>query len=152
MSARLTCQLTPASRTTALIDAFERRDESGAPLYASLLRENCFAIRGNALLSISLILERWDWRDRFINERMTFTRVKKEIAFRTFSASGPVPTLVGLVMNAQEMDGVYFFSRPYLLHAQASVNRTGLAGRPGARYGETIPYMFTGAHVKLENR
>lgn len=138
-------------KTTLLMDCFEQLDDSGQPLYQTLLLTDCFFVcRQGACYGVSLWIERWDWRGRFQNDFMTFSRLKQNIAGRCFALCGRESPAVLQQIFLQEdwAAGHICFSRAVLLHAQCSANRAGFGSRACSdtrRYGETAQYLITGA-------
>ena len=85
MDNHLACACSTRLKTTLLMDRFERRDENGQPLYRELHLTDCFCVcRQGGCYAVSLWIERWDWRGRFQNDFMTFSRFKQNIAGDAF--------------------------------------------------------------------
>lgn len=128
-------------RTTELIDALCTRTESGEPLCTELLLKNCLAVGNEDVFSVSLLLRRFDWREDFINDFMTFSRFRS-LTMRSYDSGGNYPALISQILKLDRREGWHEFDRAVLLHAQDS----GRCRTSGSRkFGQTCTYMFTGA-------
>jgi len=136
-------------RSIDLMDSLERCNQAGEKEFNCILLTDCFWIKKDFEYAVSLIIEKWDWREPFINDFMTFSRFKKNVAAKHFDNSNDkVPAVVSQVLDVPSVDVKFPFSRVVLLHAQNSGNRVGFGSNSfcqGMRYGETSTYMFTGA-------
>ena len=134
-----------------MLDAFDRRDEKGILLYDRLVLSRCFFVGQADCFTVSLILRRWNFKEPFSNDLMTFTRFRKTVAGRYFSYEDKgAPEIVRQVLALPMAEGALPLSCPVLLHAQNSGNRMGYGGPYGAstRYGETTAYVFTDRILK----
>lgn len=154
MDNHLACACSTRLKTTLLMDRFERRDENGQPLYRELHLTDCFCVcRQGGCYAVSLWIERWDWRGRFQNDFMTFSRFKQNIAGRCFSVCGKgLPAVIQQIFLQKDWEvGRFLFPDAVLLHAQRSADRAGFGSsiRTGIkRYGETGQYLITGATLR----
>lgn len=154
MDNHLACACSTRLKTTLLMDRFERRDENGQPLYRELHLTDCFCVcRQGGCYAVSLWIERWDWRGRFQNDFMTFSRFKQNIAGRCFSVCGKGwPAVIQQIFLQKDWEvGRFLFPDAVLLHAQRSADRAGFGSsiRTGIkRYGETGQYLITGVTLR----
>lgn len=141
MCARMEVEWKSSLRTTALIDALCTRSDSGEPLYSELLLKNCFSIGTDSKFSVSLLLCRFDWRENFINDFMTFSRFRK-LTGHCYEDGENHPAIIQQVLLLDRSEGLREFERAVLLHAQDS-GRCKMSC--GTKFGQTGTYMFTSA-------
>lgn len=144
------------TRTVDLMDKFEGL--SGEKPYERLIIKRAFCIRVGAKFEfVDLVLERS--RNREYQGNITFTEFKK----------GNIDDLKRYVQSQFTEDNIArclktgeikLFSKPYLLRAQNSRNRSGYGWEwdwsdpyspsvmEGTFYGETTNYVFVGAYVR----
>lgn len=156
MDNQLICVYQPTLKTTALMDQFEQRDAQGEPVFRSLLLTDCFFVRRAERYTVSLRIERWDWRAPFLNDFMTFTKLKRAVAGRCFTEGRQqdAPAVVQQIFLCEWTKPPLIFSSGVLLHAQHSANRSGFGRSVCAgqkRYGEATPYLITGATLRKDN-
>lgn len=152
MDNQLACAYKATLKTTALMDQFEQRDAHGGPVYQSLLLKDCFFVQRLERYAVSLRIERWDWREPFLNDFMTFTKLKRTVAGRCFTAGQQdAPAVVQQIFMREWAEQPLIFSCGVLLHAQHSANRSGFGSSACAgqkRYGEAVPYLITSAFLR----
>lgn len=141
MCARLEIVWSGSLRTTALTDALCTRTDGGRSLYSELLLKDCFSIGSEHKFSVSLLMSRFDWRESFINDFMTFSRFRK-LTGRCYNENGCYPAIIQQVLLLDRREGSHELKDVVLLHAQNSSQRKATGG---ARYGQTDTYMFTNA-------
>lgn len=150
MDNQLICAYSAQLRTSFLMDRFEQRDAEGLPIYRALLLTDCFFVQRQERYAVSLQIERWAWRKHFVNDFMTFSRFKKDVAGKCFTAGSlEMPAVVQQIfLQDNWLSGLLIFPDAVVLHAQCSANRMGVGSSVYAgarRYGETTQYLITGA-------
>lgn len=142
------CRCTRQMHTVALMDTWERRLPTGEKQYEILRLMNCLTLyTAHGVYAVDVIVRRWDGRTEFCNDRMTFSRLKRQVAGRGFHAPyTQAPALVRQAAQACTGPGRRPLPCAVLLHAQHSGNRVGhQTALRGTRYGETSIYMCTEA-------
>lgn len=152
-------------KTITLMDQFEVRDENQNHRYTALVLKNIFQVlfRGK-MYQVDLMIKRKPYEMAWYGCGITFTFLKKMIAYKTFSSDcSENPKLISCVIRAlSSCDTVtdneeLLLDEPLIFLAQNSGNRTGYgssyhAGRlayAGTKFGETTPYIIT--RVRLIN-
>lgn len=144
------------TRTVDLMDKFEGLN--GEKPYERLIIKRAFSIRvGTKFEFVDLVLERSKNRDYQGN--ITFTEFKK-------GNIGDLKRYVQCqfteddIVKCMETGEIKLFSKPYLLRAQNSRNRSGYGWEwdwsdpyypsvmEGTFYGETTNYVFVGAYIR----
>jgi len=145
------------TRTVDLLDKFEGYDSSDSTRYRRIVIKNTKYVRySNRLhLGFNLVIERGHGSD-YVGD-VTFTEFKKG---NDSGLSQHVSSEItdDIIEQYIDKDQFYRFSKPYLLRAQNSSNRTGYGWEwdwsggygdytEGTLYGETTNYFFVGAYV-----
>ncbi len=145
------------TRTIELLDQFEGYDQTDSTRYRRIVVKNTLYTRyaNKHHPGFNLVIERGRGSDYVGN--VTFTEFKK----------GEAPELSrhinseiddNIIEQYIDKDKFYRFSKPFLLRAQNSSNRTGYGWEwdwsggygdytEGTLYGETTNYFFVGAYV-----
>lgn len=145
------------TKTVELLDKFEGIGQQNERKYKRLVIENgkYFQISGGEIVYFNLVIERGRGSD-YVGD-ITFTEFKKgedsELRAHIFSEITDE-----IISCYKDKDQFYRFSKPYLLRAQNSSNRTGYGWEwdwsggygdyiEGTLYGETTNYFFVGAYI-----
>ena len=145
------------TKTLRLLDVFEGYSKSNSIKYKRLVVSNCKyrAFKGNHYVGFNLVIERGCNRD-YVGD-ITFTNFKtgKDADLKKYITSEITDSVVEEYVDRNEF---FRFSKPYLLRAQNSTNRTGYGWEwdwsggygdytEGTFYGETTDYFFVGAYI-----
>jgi hypothetical protein len=165
MEKELTARIYNDTKTIALMDEFERCDESGNKIYTELVLSDPFAIQyRRKCYWVGLVLKRMPRNTNCLSSGLTFTAFKTAFCGKVFSLSNQGTN----VLSKSCIEGVqktfhpeiqtmkYEFPTPIRFSAQNSGNRSGYGSRyhwgelvyEGTLYGETTDYMFTEARFR----
>lgn len=146
------------TRTVGLLDKFEGFG-SDSTVYQHIVIKNCGFYKRYDIgyVGLNLVIERGRGRKSDYIGNITFTDFKKGY---TGDLRKHVENEISeeIVEQYLDKDRFYRFSKPYLLRAQNSSNRTGYGWEwdwsggigsytEGTLYGETTNYLFVGAYI-----
>jgi hypothetical protein len=165
MAEELIVQICNDTKTIALMDEFERRDEDWNKIYTALVLSDVFLIQyRRKFYFVSLVLKRMPQNATCLSSGLTFTAFKTMFCDKVFSLSDRGSNILSKSCvegvqktfhpDVQEMR--YEFPTPIRFNAQNSGNRSGYGSRyrwgepvyEGTLYGETTDYMFTEARFR----
>ena len=145
------------TRTVDLLDKYEGIGEQKKVIYKRLVIENGKYSRWTeeGMVSFNLVIERGRGND-YVGD-VTFTAFKKD---ETYGLRKHIEEEVteDVIKLYKDKNRFFRFSKPYLLRAQNSSNRTGYGWEwdwsggygnytEGTLYGETTNYFFVGVYV-----
>ena len=164
--ATLTIKVRKDTRSIALLDKFESRDENGNKKYNTLILQDAFSIRhaGNCY-RVSLHMQRKSKDSDCMSSNLTFSDLKQKLVNCIFSVESKskikivneVLKIAAETPNLQDEKRAYLaFNTPVEFNAQNSSNRSGYGNRycgeelvyEGTLYGETTTYVFVGAQCQ----
>ena len=146
-----------STRTVDLLDKFEGIGQKKKVAYKRLVIENGKYQRwsNEGLVAFNLVIERGRGND-YVGD-ITFTAFKKDESYglRKYISEEVTEDVIKLYKDKKQF---FRFSKPYLLRAQNSSNRTGYGWEwdwsggfgdytEGTLYGETTNYFFVGVYV-----
>lgn len=145
------------TRTIDLLDEFEGMGGAGKPKYKRIVIKNGNYMRylPSGAVSFNLVIERGHGSD-YVGD-ITFTEFKKgEDSELRDHVEKEINNEV--IDKYKDKDQFFRFSKPFLLRAQNSSNRTGYGWEwdwsggygdytEGTLYGETTNYFFVGAYI-----
>lgn len=145
------------TKTIDLLDKFEGYGQDAPIRYRRIVIENC-NYRNYSIghgVGFNLVIERGRGSDYVGN--VTFTEFKKGEAYE-LSRYIEEEITEEIINKYVDTDQFYRFTKPYLLRAQNSSNRTGYGWEwdwsggygdytEGTLYGETTNYFFVGAYI-----
>ncbi len=141
------------TRTVDLLDQFEGYGDRNPVRYRRIVIKNIFNRKytDEMIYGFNLVIER-GWGSDYVGD-VTFTQFKRgeASALARYIDSEVTDEIVEKYINK---DRFYRFSKPYLLRAQNSSNRTGYGSEwiggtylEGTLYGETTKYFIVGVYI-----
>lgn len=150
----LTVQYRSKLRSIDLMDSFERCNGQQEPLYNKLLLQDVFTVLIDEIsYQADILIARKPYEMPWCNIGITFTTLRKQIAYHTFTLTDtdlidPVLQTLNVLRQDKRLRDIPI--DPVILKAQNSRNRSGYGSsfrgrqlsRPGTLYGETTPYLI----------
>ena len=144
-----------------LMDSFERCNEQQEHLYNKLFLQDFFAVLiDRVIYQVDIFITRKPYEMPWCNMGITFTKLRKQVAGRTFTLTDidvidPVFQMLAILRENKHLRDIVI--DPLILKAQSSWNRIGYGSsyhgkqlsRPGTLYGETTPYLIQNLQVHL---
>lgn len=145
------------TKTIKLLDKFEGYCDDSSTKYKHIVIENVKFTRYSNVHrpGFNFVIERGNGSD-YVGD-VTFTKFKKDEAYDLYRYLNSEIT-DEIIEQYLDKDRFYRFSKPYLLRAQNSHNRTGYGWEwnwsggigdyiEGTLYGETTKYFFVGVYI-----
>ena len=153
--------ITTSTKTVALFDRFEGNGIRNKVAYHRLVMENGLTFKLGKGVYFNLVLERGRY-DEYEGRGMTITFFKEYgDAFLTEYMDSEITDEI--IEKYKDKDKFYRFTKPYLIRAQNSINRTGYGWQwnwntdgslndyqKGTFYGETTNYYFVGTYISSD--
>ena len=141
------------TKTISILDEFEGIGEKNDTIYDRLVLNNThYLYLNNERYSCHLVIERSKSHD-YVGD-ITFTKYKKGEGYQLSEYIGAEVT-AEVAKKYKGTKEIFYFSKPFHLRAQNSLNRTGYGWEwdwsdgvgsyiEGTEYGETTDYVFCG--------